>query len=304
MRGMSLQLEASGMEQAGCRLESISRALFSSFDLAYHKINHDEGLTDLLMSGSSLAEGDHSNRWWQLPGSLVSIKGGEGHQEQHPSGPTGIQLAINPLRGLYEGSIATHSDPFVAALPWNPVTPSNHSDHHAAKTRPGCKGAINKDCFRRQEFQQTKPRRRIRDVRDIREPPGLVAVPSQPIWSDNRSSAHSQQLLLALDPLSYVPPPVSGSSERRFGPLRERGHLVLSTVDPVRERGYAAQANRLLWHMSLLYGRDAPPDPLDNNLCTHLAYLIKGLDTEIKQCLRHMGMSQNLIKSALSGTSV
>ena len=55
----------------------------------------------------------------------------------------------------------------------------------------------------------------------------------------------------------------------------------VATAPTTQQEAYAAAANRLLWRLGLLEGGagGAPPaDPHDNDLCTQLSALMKGLE--------------------------
>ena len=78
-----------------------------------------------------------------------------------------------------------------------------------------------------------------------------------------------------------------------------------AAVDPqscaALQLGYAAAANRLLWRLNLLEGPQAPSDPHDNDLCAQLASLMRSLDHGLSDCLRHLGMGEEAVRSVLAG---
>ena len=269
MRGLSLHLEACGMDYAGSSLESISRALASSFDLAFH--GAADGLDDLLTSLVCLpGTEDHSRLADIVP---VAIER-EAEKPAQGSSPPAVHS-----RGPFQAQrdLDTPPDISTPSQATNPVNPRAKGLNHDTKTRFGQDSRVG-------IAGRTGPPRR--QLHNAWLGPQLATEP--PLGSHQVFSTVPMAL-----------PPVASLS-----PLPLESHAAAQSQQDVharRERGYAATANRLLWKMKLIYGRHAPPDPLDNDLCSQLASLVKGLDQELTECLTNVGMVHEHIASVLSG---
>ena len=271
MRGLSLHLEAHGMGVAGSRLESISRALAGSFDLAFHGT---AGFEDLLMSfcmpeapyGQPHPGGQSGSEWTPPFPHNTAIDGGNNLQDSRAQNIWDLRYSFQDWGGVHQQQPSC--GPNAAVTPKPPITPESYKlpKGNAHTETPTSTASLNGLTF---ASRSRHPRRLFHQLGET--------ISSSP-----------QPFLMSLPPMTSMP---------QQQPIR----TVQSEHDIARERGYATTANRLLWRLNLLYGRQAPPDPLDNGLCAQLASLMKRLDQELGDCMKQIGMTQEHIARSLAG---
>ena len=297
MRSLSLTLQARGLGAPSDRLTSIGRALASSFDGAFHGVGayrRSDGGEDLLMSGcvpELMLMNDHNDMF-------------NTHLMYDQAGPAAVPYGGPPLFGPIHGP--PHADPGAdtlvercrAMLQHSPmagdVEPSRGpfnagtSLHTTAKTTPYTLPLP----ARSAPYPAGPPHPRQR------MPAGGHAVNHQPqacnitASSDLHQQASGHTAMAPSDDVAVMLQPF----------LLPGG---AAAVDPqscaALQLGYAAAANRLLWRLNLLEGPQAPSDPHDNDLCAQLASLMRSLDHGLSDCLRHLGMGEEAVRSVLAG---